>query len=405
MQLPTLKVALADGLEARIHSTPATGTAIQAGFNQRASNIVAFGLGSYTFITPDPQRDGLFKYRNSIKSEDSLMPFTLSLSDIDSLTVTKGKWSSAVDCAFILAIIRIADKTNVATFSATPEIDRGYCTLLPDTRLLVILDDDVQLITAEEFFYRMDIKILNIHEYIATIILDHLDDLNRLTFEYGVGFRYDCTGIERLNLGTSPDICVTEYYNCDSIMELRQQHYINITRHIDLSNSPMTRVPAYIFAHSQLERIDLPKGITELSALTFLRCRELKYIDLPEGLKYLDIGAFQESGLQLLVIPKSVTHINMSRLCIPDLMTLAILGSGITWSYDSSILTPKNKIVFLTCDIFDLLRLDNMVHGLFNLMPNLKYINNKPVDYYQSSDFKASLILHGCGDFIWHSAG
>ena len=409
MQLPTLKVALADGLEAKIHSEPAQGTAIKVGFvlNQKEYSHIVFGLGSYTFLVTNRQRAHLYKYRNNIKSEDSLMPFTQMLCESEELTAHKGRWSTSSGYAFILAIVRIASSTipDIDDFSihATPEIEKGYCTLEPDTRLLVILEDDVQLVTAEYLFSREDIKILNINEGIATIILDYLEDLNRLTFEYGVGFKYDCTGLEKLNLGSSPDICVTEYHNCDAIKELHQCRYNNLARYIDLSASPLQRLPSCIFAHSQLERIDLPKGIVDIPAMTFFRCRELKYIDLPESLTCLAMGAFQESGLQLLVVPKSVTSIDVSRFYLPDLRTLVILGSDITWSYDNSIMTPNNKVILLTIGIPELIKLDNAVNGVLDLMPHLKYINNKPVEYYQSEDYAANLLLNGYGSLIWHS--
>lgn len=50
-------------------------------------------------------------------------------------------------------------------------------------------------------------------------------------------------------------------------------------------------------------------GLENIGALAFAGCRKIKSITLPEGLVTIGMGAFEETGLQSVVIPSSVTHI------------------------------------------------------------------------------------------------
>ena len=415
MQIPTLRVALASGLDAKIHNQPAEGTVIQVGctpsnpFKGNLSLRIAYGLGTHTLfvVNENALRAQPYKFRTEQSDVNKLVTFKLFDYALSQLT------EDSYDCdreeAFIIAIVRlVADIDNRSSTAddvtyAEPQIHRGTIQVQEDTRLLVFVDKTVKLVRAGDFFAREDIKILNLKEPIASIILDHIKDINKLTYKYGVGFRYDCSGEAELNLGSSPDIAISEYYNCTDVSSLRQLHHTSAPRRVDLSQSKINHIPQYLFFNSAIEEINLPEGITELNTPTFLGCKNLKYLDLPQSLERIELGAFQQGGIQLLVIPENCKTINITNAALPDLYALSILGKDINWLYNPQYGVPKNKITLLQCDLGSLVKLDNMVGGILNIMPYLRYINNKPISYYQTETFAATMLLSGYSLFMWRS--
>lgn len=71
------------------------------------------------------------------------------------------------------------------------------------------------------------------------------------------------------------------------------------------------------FWNSGVRRVWLPAALKVLSSAMFLRCKGLREIALPEGLECISRQCFQESSLERIEIPGSVTEIEREafRMC------------------------------------------------------------------------------------------
>ena len=66
--------------------------------------------------------------------------------------------------------------------------------------------------------------------------------------------------------------------------------------------------PVGIFDHSTLESVHLPPTLRELGAKTFMLCKNLKVIELPQGLEKIGKQCFC-CDIEQISIPSSVMHI------------------------------------------------------------------------------------------------
>ena len=73
---------------------------------------------------------------------------------------------------------------------------------------------------------------------------------------------------------------------------------------------------------------------------TFLKCKNLKNIELPEGLEKIDFMAFRESGLQNVVFPKSLRTVSQEAFSYCENLKEATLNSGL------EVLGTENKTEF-----------------------------------------------------------
>lgn len=92
----------------------------------------------------------------------------------------------------------------------------------------------------------------------------------------------------------------------------------------------MTIIPDYMFSRcTALSNIILPNGITEIGKLAFEECESLTHLDIPAAVTAIRKGAFDNTGLQSLTIPDSVTVLECSfgtckhleTLRLPDTLT------------------------------------------------------------------------------------
>lgn len=60
---------------------------------------------------------------------------------------------------------------------------------------------------------------------------------------------------------------------------------------------------------SNLMKVILPKGITRINEYTFERCENLRQIRIPNKVKTIGQGAFEDSGLIRIELPKSIKSI------------------------------------------------------------------------------------------------
>ena len=85
----------------------------------------------------------------------------------------------------------------------------------------------------------------------------------------------------------------------------------NAFRHLELTEvvipDSVKCIKTCAFAScKKLERVRLPHNLSELYDLVFMRCENLKSLDLPNSLRCVGIGCFSETGLEHMVIPKNL---------------------------------------------------------------------------------------------------
>ncbi len=93
----------------------------------------------------------------------------------------------------------------------------------------------------------------------------------------------------------------------------------------------VTTLPPFLFDNcDMLETVHLPQTLTTISKCTFRTCKSLKQIELPESLTTLSEYAFEETALEELVIPDSVTSLG-SYICKNNKkLKKIVVGSSIT---------------------------------------------------------------------------
>lgn len=94
--------------------------------------------------------------------------------------------------------------------------------------------------------------------------------------------------------------------------------------------STVTTLNDYAFGNqSELTSLTLSPSIKSIPTLCFLNCTSLKEVTIPEGVQKIDSGILANSGIERIVIPKSVTDINKT----------AFAGTEV----EITIVTPENS--------------------------------------------------------------
>ena len=99
----------------------------------------------------------------------------------------------------------------------------------------------------------------------------------------------------------------------DSITEVEQSVFNGCTslNEVKLSQN-LREIGHYMFfLCTSLEKIELPNSVEKLWAESFGGCSSLKYINLHENIKYLGEGCLEGTAISDIVIPESVTGINL----------------------------------------------------------------------------------------------
>lgn len=99
----------------------------------------------------------------------------------------------------------------------------------------------------------------------------------------------------------------------DSITEVEQSVFNGCTslNEVKLSQN-LREIGHYMFSWcTSLEKIELPNSVEKLWAESFGGCSSLKYINLHENIKYLGEGCLEGTAISDIVIPESVTRINL----------------------------------------------------------------------------------------------
>lgn len=132
--------------------------------------------------------------------------------------------------------------------------------------------------------------------------------------------------------------------NNDKVMLIKSKN--NTITEYDLTNVAGTGKVAYgmigvrcFESHSNLEKIVIPEGVTQIGPWAFEFCTNLMDISLPQSLKILDSGAFSMDGFEVIELPDSLEKIgnycfqncsNLTAINIPNGITT--LGYGVFYN-------------------------------------------------------------------------
>ena len=65
-----------------------------------------------------------------------------------------------------------------------------------------------------------------------------------------------------------------------------------------------------VFAWSNIETIVFPSTLKRMESETFLGCKNLKRIEIPNGVKYIGEKCFRSSGIEEIMLPKTLAYID-----------------------------------------------------------------------------------------------
>ena len=72
-------------------------------------------------------------------------------------------------------------------------------------------------------------------------------------------------------------------------------------------------IEAGVFQNCEsIEKISLPKGLTEIGNKAFYKCTSLKDIELPEGIQVIGNEAFYQTAIQGIKLPSTLVEIGNS---------------------------------------------------------------------------------------------
>ena len=72
------------------------------------------------------------------------------------------------------------------------------------------------------------------------------------------------------------------------------------------------RQSARVFARSGIRKVCFPSTLEEIGYSAFAGCKDLKGVQFPNGLKRIDVMAFQDSGIEEVALPPSVIKVSPS---------------------------------------------------------------------------------------------
>ena len=128
-----------------------------------------------------------------------------------------------------------------------------------------------------------------------------------------------CISLLNVTLGSSlKEINDSVFKNCKSLQAIEIPTAITTIGYSAFENC------------SSLTDVSLNTSLKSIATKAFKKCSRLSSIELPEGLETIGAETFKETALNQLVIPNSVTHINVSAFNSCSSLTNVTLGSSLS---------------------------------------------------------------------------
>lgn len=80
------------------------------------------------------------------------------------------------------------------------------------------------------------------------------------------------------------------------------------------------------YQNKKIKSVVIPSSVKVIVGAAFIHCESLEKVTLPEGLLFIDVGAFENTGLTSVTLPKSLEYLaeafrmcdNLAEINIPD---------------------------------------------------------------------------------------
>ena len=135
-------------------------------------------------------------------------------------------------------------------------------------------------------------------------------------------------GLESVTLPNSVrEICVQAFFGCESLRDVQLNEGLRQLGETEYVKG--IKYTGQVFAECGLESIALPSTLRVIEEDAFYECRDLKEVQLPEGLEEIKLGAFFKSGLERVNLPASVRTVAQAAFARCENLKSATLNEGL----------------------------------------------------------------------------
>lgn len=176
-----------------------------------------------------------------------------------------------------------------------------------------------RLLTLEDVYHSIDNQALKNNVKIKSVKLaDSVKEIGNQSF-------YNCTALRDINLENVSQIRWESFLGCVHLKEITLSSGIRYLGRrsfsgckrlncVKFEKSTMLKgIEAGVFQNCEsIEKISLPKGLTEIGNKAFYKCTSLKDIELPEGIQVIGNEAFYQTAIQGIKLPSTLVEIGNS---------------------------------------------------------------------------------------------
>lgn len=176
-----------------------------------------------------------------------------------------------------------------------------------------------RLLTLEDVYHSIDNQALKNNMKIKSVKLaDSVKEIGNQSF-------YNCTALRDINLENVSQIRWESFLGCVHLKEITLSSGIRYLGRrsfsgckrlncVKFEKSTMLKgIEAGVFQNCEsIEKISLPKGLTEIGNKAFYKCTSLKDIELPEGIQVIGNEAFYQTAIQGIKLPSTLVEIGNS---------------------------------------------------------------------------------------------
>ena len=171
----------------------------------------------------------------------------------------------------------------------------------------------------EDTYHSIDNQALKNNVKIKSVRLaDSVKEIGNQSF-------YNCTALRDINLENVSQIRWESFLGCVHLKEITLSSGIRYLGRrsfsgckrlncVKFQESTMLKgIEAGVFQNCEsIEKISLPKGLTEIGNKAFYKCTSLKDIELPEGIRIIGNEAFYQTAIQEIKLPSTLVEIGNS---------------------------------------------------------------------------------------------
>lgn len=171
----------------------------------------------------------------------------------------------------------------------------------------------------EDVYHSIDNQALKNNVKIKSVKLaDSVKEIGNQSF-------YNCTALRDINLENVSQIRWESFLGCVHLKEITLSSGIRYLGRrsfsgckrlncVKFEKSTMLKgIEAGVFQNCEsIEKISLPKGLTEIGNKAFYKCTSLKDIELPEGIQVIGNEAFYQTAIQGIKLPSTLVEIGNS---------------------------------------------------------------------------------------------